>query len=116
MLSAFEVETKGYQRLLDNMDRSLPWFITFDVDALAVAELPQTATPVLGGLSFYPLLACFEQLFCTFRIVGMEFVEIGDTPPSSHGPATIAARLVSRFLFHLHGTKSSGSLLYSTIK
>jgi hypothetical protein len=29
------------------MDRSLSWFISFDVDALIKAESPQTATPVL---------------------------------------------------------------------
>nr|GEU28630.1 hypothetical protein [Tanacetum cinerariifolium] len=112
-LSAFEAETSGYQRLLDGMDPTLPWFITFDVDALAVAELPQTATPVLGGLSFYPLLACFERLFRDFQIVGMEFVEIGDSIPGAHGPAAIAARLASRYLFHLRNASSTPGLLYA---
>ena len=115
-VSAFEAETSGYRRLLEGMDPSLPWFITFDVDALAVAELPQTATPVLGGLSFYPLLACFERLLREFRIVGMEFVEIGDAAPGAHGPAAVAARLASRYLFHLRAAKPSGDLLYSPLE
>jgi len=115
VLSAYEAETRGYQRLFDGMDRSLPWFISFDVDALAVAERPQTATPVLGGLSFYPLLACFERLLHEFRIVGMEFVEIGDATPGAHGTAAIAARLASRYLFHLRQAEPTPDLLYSPI-
>ncbi|WP_202946141.1 arginase family protein [Collimonas fungivorans] len=115
VLSAFEAETSGYQRLLDGMDPSLPWFVTFDVDALALADYPQTATPVLGGLSLYPLLACFERLFHEFHIVGMEFVEIGDAPPEAHGTAAIAARLASRYLFHLRKVTPTRDLLYSTI-
>lgn len=115
VLSAFEAETRGYRRLLDGMDPSLPWFISFDVDALAVAERPQTATPVLGGLSFYPLLACFERLFSEFRVVGMEFVEIGDAAHGAHGTAAIAARLASRYLFHLRGAEPTQDLLYSPL-
>ncbi|MEB0137681.1 MULTISPECIES: arginase family protein [unclassified Undibacterium] len=115
VLSAFEAETKGYQRLLDGMDPSLPWFVTFDVDALALADCPETATPVLGGLSFYPLLACFERLFREFRIIGMEFVEIGDATQGAHGTAAVAARLASRYLFHLRHAQSTEHMLYSPI-
>jgi agmatinase len=115
VLSAFEAETSGYQRLFDDMDSSLPWFVTFDVDALALADRPQTATPVLGGLSFYPLLACFERLFHEFRIVGMEFVEIGDAMPGAHSTAVIAARLASRYLFHLRKATPTRDMLYSSI-
>jgi len=111
-VSALEAETRGYARLLAQMDRSLPWFISFDVDALSNAESPQTATPVLGGLSFYPLLACFEELIRTFRIVGMEFVEIGDADQGAHGVAAIAARLISRYLFHLGGAQPHDSFVY----
>jgi agmatinase len=93
----------------------LPWFISFDVDALSNAELPQTATPVLGGLSFYPLLACFEELITSFRVVGMEFVEIGDADQGAHGVAAIAARLISRYLFHLGGAQPHDSFVYTAI-
>ncbi|QCP48992.1 agmatinase [Trinickia violacea] len=112
-LSAFEAETQGYGRLLAQMDRSLPWFISFDVDALSHADFPQTTTPVLGGLSFYRLLACFEQLLSTFDIVGMEFVEIGDADHGAHDAAAVAARLVSRYLFHLGGAGPHGSFVYT---
>jgi agmatinase len=115
VLSAFEAETSGYQRLLDGMDPSLPWFVTFDVDALALSDRPETATPVLGGLSFYPLLACFERLFREFRIVGVEFVEIGDAPQGAHGTAAVAARLASRYLFHLRQATTTEHMLYSPI-
>ena len=114
-VSAFEAETRGYARLLAQMDRSLPWFISFDVDVLSNAELPQTATPVLGGLSFYPLLACFEELIRNFRIVGMEFVEIGDADHGAHGAAAIAARLISRYIFHLGGAEPHDSFVYTAV-
>jgi agmatinase len=111
-LSAFEAQTQGYGRLLAQMDPSLPWFISFDVDALANAEWPQTATPVLGGLSYYPLLACFDQLLSRFDIVGMEFVEIGDADHGSHGAAPIAARLIGRYLFQLAGAAPRANVVY----
>lgn len=108
-LSAFEAQTQGYGRMFRHMDRKLAWFISFDVDVLAGSELPHTATPVLGGLDLYGLLACFETLFSDFHIVGMEFVEVGDAPQGAQGAAAIAARLASRFLFHLnHATPSTG--------
>jgi agmatinase len=112
-LSAYEAETSGYDRLFDNMDRDLPWFISFDVDVLAGSERPHTATPVLGGLSFYKLLGCFERLFSEFNIVGLEFVEIGDATPSAHGTAAISARLITRFLFHLRGKTPCQTICYA---
>ncbi|MDF0604304.1 arginase family protein [Neisseriaceae bacterium TC5R-5] len=111
-LSAFEAETTGYHRLWSNMDPNLPWFISFDVDVLAGVDCPETATPVLGGLSYYSLLACFEQLYANYNVVGLEFVEIGDSSPGAHGAAAIAARLISRFLFHRRGAKVARNTLY----
>jgi len=102
-LSAMEIAVKGYDRLFRDLDDTIPWFVSFDVDALDRVDLPQTATPVLGGLSYYPLLQAFEQLFARLNIVGMEFVELGDGNQGAHGPAAIAARLCSRYLFHLRG-------------
>jgi len=111
-LSAFEAETVGYKRLLDNMNPNIPWFISFDVDALASAEIPQTATPVLGGLSFYPLLACFETVLNEFNVCGMEFVEIGDSPQKAHGTAAVAARLISRIFFQSSAVTPTDSAVY----
>lgn len=104
VLSAYEAEVEGYDRLFQKMNRDLPWFVSFDVDALAGGECPDTATPVLGGLSFYRLLACFERLFREFNIVGMEFVELGDATPKAQGSAAIATRIISRFLFHIQAS------------
>ncbi|MGN6233049.1 MAG: arginase family protein [Trinickia sp.] len=112
-ISALEAETRGYARLLEQMDRSLPWFISFDVDALSNAEQPQTGTPVLGGLSFYPLLTCFDQLVRDFRVVGMEFVEIGDADHGAHGVAAIAARLIGRYVFQLGGAEPYDGSVYT---
>lgn len=102
-LPAMEIAMNGYGRLLRELDASIPWFVSFDVDVLDRVELPHTATPVLGGLSYYPLLHLFEQLFERLDIVGMEFVELGDGSQPAHGPAAIAARLCSRYLFALRG-------------
>lgn len=113
-ISSFEIATKGYVRLLQELDETLPWFISFDVDALAGVDIPQTATPVLGGLSYYPLLQLFEQLFERLNIVGMEFVELGDESPTAHGPSVIAARLISRFLFHLRKASLSSTNVFSS--
>lgn len=113
-ISSYEIATKGYVRLLQELDESLPWFISFDVDALAGVDVPQTATPVLGGLDYYPLLQLFEQLFQRLNIVGMEFVEIGDELFTAHGPSAIAARLISRFLFHLRKALPSTGNIFSS--
>lgn len=102
-LPAMEVALRGYGRLLDHLDASIPWFVSFDVDALERTDVPETATPVLGGLAYYPLLACFEQLFSRLDIIGLEFVELGDASQGAHGPAAIAARLLTRYLFNLRG-------------
>ncbi|AKH65233.1 MULTISPECIES: arginase family protein [Photorhabdus] len=115
VLPAFEAETVGYDRLLRNMDRSLPWFISFDVDVLSGTEVPQTATPVLGGLSFYPLLACFERLLSEFRVIGMEFVEIGNASQGAHGADAVATRLLSRYLFHLSKAVATSHCIYSPL-
>jgi agmatinase len=99
-LSAFEIAQLGYARLLESFDKSIPWFISFDVDALEFSDRPETATPVLGGLSYYPLLAFFSSFIKAAAVVGMEVVEVGDSAQSAHGPAAIAARLISRYIFH----------------
>lgn len=105
-ISSFEIATVGYTRLLSTIDDSIPWFISFDVDVLSGLDVPQTSTPVLGGLSYYPLLALFEQLFERLNIVGMEFVELGEALPTADGPSTIACRIISRFLFHIRRASS----------
>lgn len=113
-ISSFEIATKGYVRLLKEIDKSIPWFISFDVDVLAGIDTPQTATPVLGGLNYYPLLQLFENLFECLNIVGMEFIEIGDELPTAHGPSAIASRLISRFLFHLRKASPCTGNVFST--
>lgn len=111
-ISAYEIAIHGYDRLLDQVDVSIPWFISFDVDVLACADRPQTATPVLGGLDYYPLLSFFERLLARVDIIGMEFVEIGDATPTAHGPAAVATRLITRYLFHLRNAQPNNENIY----
>ncbi|WP_218626907.1 arginase family protein [Sodalis sp. dw_96] len=111
-LSAYEAETAGYARMYAALNPNVPWFISFDVDVLAGSEPPDTATPVLGGLNFYSILSCFEYLFSHYRIIGMEFVEIGDAAQGAHGASAVVARLISRFLFSLRQTTAIGQNLY----
>ncbi|XBS71532.1 arginase family protein [Acerihabitans sp. KWT182] len=111
-LSAYEAATAGYERMYAALDTDIPYFISFDADVLAGSEPPDTATPVLGGLNFYSIMSCFEYLFSHHRIIGMEFVEIGDAAQGAHGASAVAARLISRFLFSLRQTTAIGQGLY----
>lgn len=113
-ISAFEIATAGYGRLLAQLDPTLPWFVSFDVDVLDGADIPSTATPVLGGIAYYPLLQLFEQLCRQLDLVGFEFVELGDDGRDAHGPAVIAARLIGRYLFHLRGAEPCDANIFTT--
>ncbi|WP_062262495.1 arginase family protein [Endozoicomonas arenosclerae] len=110
--SAFEIMSNGFSRLLDSLDSDLDWFISFDVDVLHRVDLPETATPVLGGLDFYTTFRIFEELFQRLRIIGMEVVEIGEGTPTAHGAAAIASRLISRFIFSTHNKESSKGIIF----
>ncbi|MBE2173814.1 arginase family protein [Acinetobacter oleivorans] len=111
-LPAYEAEIHGYDRLLEQLDSSIPWFISFDVDVLGFVDQPETSTPVLGGLSYYKLLDCLDKIFKKYFIVGIEFVEIGGGEVSAHGPAAISSRLISRFLFNLRKTSNSNQNVF----
>ncbi|KDM91127.1 arginase family protein [Photobacterium galatheae] len=112
-LSAYEARTRGFGRLIDALDPQLDWFISFDVDVLAGSDIPETATPVLGGLDYYTVLPLFERITRAVNVVGMEIVEVGEGQPSSHGAAAIAARLASRYIFSLRHPENVSQSIYA---
>ena len=74
-------------RLPDSFPQNI--FITFDVDGLDPSVIPETGTPVPGGLSWYMALDLIEQLSAGRRIIGADIVELA--PRQGHVRSDFAA-------------------------
>ncbi len=87
-----------------------PVFLTLDVDALDWSVVRATSTPEPGGFTWDEIVALFERIIATRRIVGLDVVELsgGSGEPNS---AFAVAKVVYKemgFLLrsHLHRTDS----------
>ena len=55
-------------------------FITFDVDGLDPSVIPETGTPVPGGLTWHMAMDIIEQMAKGRRIIGADVVELAPRP------------------------------------
>ena len=94
-------ELPGVERFVALLDR-LPQkvYLTFDVDYFDPAIMAATGTPVPGGGSWYPTLACLRELFRRKTVVAMDIVELMPQP-GQHGCDFLAADLVHKCLAYL---------------
>jgi len=102
-ISAFEVQTKKVEEIFKELDKSIPYYISFDIDCIAPELATSTSTPVLGGLSYYQALTLFNYAITNFNIIGADFVELLDD--KNFISAEILAKLVSMLV--LNSTKQT---------
>ena len=79
-------------RVLDGLDTSYPYYLTFDVDCLDPSILSQTGTPVPGGLDYHQAAAALRAICGHVEIVGIDVVELrpGRFDWEAHEGTTIA--------------------------
>jgi agmatinase len=94
-------ELPAVDRFVALLERLPPTvYLTFDVDFFDPAIMAATGTPVPGGGSWYPTLACLRELFRRKRVVAMDVVELMPQP-GQHGCDFLAASLVHKCLSYL---------------
>ena len=91
-ISALQMRHLTPEEVCKDLPRDIPYYISFDVDVLDPVYAPETGTPVPGGLDLYQCLALLDSIANTFKLVGVDFVEIGDSASPYHATAQIVAR------------------------
>jgi agmatinase len=76
------------------LDRSIPWYLSIDVDVLDPAFLPSTGTPLPGGLTPSELFDLLELVCEGRRVVGIDLVEL--IPSDSGHSSLLAAEVLLR--------------------
>ncbi len=92
-LDAAEINRNGIPSPLLPPDFPDTLYLTLDVDALDPAIMPSTGTPEPGGLSWYQMMACLENVVAGRRVAGFDVVELAPVT-GNHGPDFTAAKLV----------------------
>ena len=98
ILSSYSAFFGGIKSIFNNLDKELKWYITFDVDCMENCDIPETATPVLGGLKFYDVLSFYEYSSQHLDVVGLDFCEVGNGLPSANGSAAVVSSLILNFI------------------
>jgi agmatinase len=83
-------------------------YLTFDVDYFDPSVMAATGTPVPGGGTWYPTLACLRELFRRKRVVAMDVVELAPQP-GLHACDFLAASLACKCLAFLHAGEGAWS-------
>lgn len=83
-------------RVLAELPRDLPYYLTFDVDCIDAALVRETGTPELGGLSVDCAVELVDYAARTFSLLGADFVEVAGAAGSFNAAASVAASLLSR--------------------
>ncbi len=87
----------GMSKLLSQIDRKIPYYLSFDIDGVDPAFAPGTGTPVVGGLTSFEALDCVRKLR-GLKFIGFDLVEV--SPAYDHAEITslLAAALMFEFL------------------
>jgi len=94
-VSASQAEGLQAEDLFSRLDRTRPYYLTFDVDVLNGFN---TRTNVVGGLSYYKCLEFYRYLNDHFEVIGGDFVEVGAVDASNYLP-DIVSRLLLTCIF-----------------
>lgn len=96
-LTIEDFHERGMKSLLEKMDRSIPYYLSFDIDGVDPAFAPGTGTPVVGGLTSYEAMSCVRKLR-GLQFIGFDMVEV--SPVYDHAEITtlLAAALVFEFM------------------
>lgn len=83
---------------LRGLSRTLPYYLSFDIDCLDPSVAPETGSPVAGGLALHHALDLVGHACRTLRIVGADFVEVAGPATGRNLAAAAAARLVAQVI------------------
>lgn len=75
-------------------------YLTIDIDGLDPGLVPHTGTPEPGGLSWYEVLELIRTLAAKRRVVGMDLVELCDSP-GDNASSFLAAKLIYKSLGYI---------------
>ncbi len=78
-------------------DRSIPYYLSFDIDGVDPAFAPGTGTPVVGGLTSAQALAMVRALK-QFRFIGFDLVEVAPDYDVGQLTCLLASALVFEFM------------------
>jgi len=83
-------------RVLAELPRDIPYYLTFDIDCIDASIVRETGTPELGGLDVACAVELVDYIARTFTLIGADFVEVAAAQGSYNAAASIAASLLSR--------------------
>jgi arginase family enzyme len=98
VISASEARKGGARRALEALDRSIPYYLSFDIDCIDAAQARETGTPLFAGLSFEQCLELVDYVARSFSLLGADFVEVASHGTAVNAAALMAASLLQRVL------------------
>ncbi|WP_157514416.1 agmatinase [Nocardia concava] len=78
-------------------DRSMPYYISIDIDAVDPAFAPGTGTPVPGGFTSSEILTLVRMLG-TFSVIGFDLVEVAPIYDAADITSLLAAHIVAELM------------------
>ncbi|MDF7826373.1 agmatinase [Pontiellaceae bacterium B12227] len=92
-LDGYEIGRNGIPDNLLPDDFPDKVYITVDVDGLDPSIMPATGTPEPGGLDWFQLFHCLEQITASKTVVGFDVVELAPIE-KQHAPDFLCARMI----------------------
>lgn len=92
-LDGYEIGKNGIPSNLlpDNFPEKV--YVTIDVDGLDPSIMPATGTPEPGGLNWFQLFQCLEQIVSGKTVIGFDVVELAPIK-DFHAPDFLCARMI----------------------
>ncbi len=78
-------------------DKSIPYYVSIDIDAVDPAFAPGTGTPVPGGFSSSEILSLVRQVGA-YRVIGFDMVEVAPIYDAADITSLLAAHIVAEMM------------------
>jgi len=96
-LTIEDYHEKGMKQFVAKMDRSIPYYLSFDIDGVDPAFAPGTGTPVVGGLTSYEAMDCVRKLK-GLQFIGFDLVEVAPAYDHAEITSLLASALIFEFM------------------
>jgi arginase family enzyme len=96
VISARQARQGEALRALESLDRSIPYYLSFDIDCIDAGEARETGAPLFAGLSFGEALELVDYAARTLSLLGADFVEVASLGATVNAAALMAASLLQR--------------------
>ncbi len=103
ILSVRQARALGSEGVANRLPKSVPVYITIDIDAFCPSIAPGTGTPSHGGFLYYDVLELLQQVANTHEIVGIDLVEVAPDYDPTGSTSILAAQVLMNlvgFVFH----------------